>query len=360
MDVELRPVRGPGELAPAWQGLSARSDHGFFQSWGWIGTWLAALPANLAPLCLRARAGGRVVALGILVPHAVRRHGFVRARTLSLHETGSPALDQLTIEHNGLLLDRDCAAEAAVACLRFLVDRDFPIAWQELNFGGVPAPWRDRLAAVGLPVVVRQASPAPFVDLAALGPDDALAALSANTRQQVRRSQRLYGDLRLESAGDLAAAWSIWEELTALHQASWQARGRPGAFANPAFVGFHRRLIADRLPHGEIQLLRVAGAHGTVGCLYNFVYRGRVYAYQSGFAAAPDNRFKPGLVTHVAAIARNRAQGRRVYDFLAGDDRYKRSLATGATELHWLTLQRPTPALRLEAALRRLKDRLTR
>ena len=360
IDVTLQPIREPSALEDDWQDLSARADHSFFQSWGWIATWLAALPGDAAPLCLRACAAGRTVALGILVPHAVRRHGFVRARGLALHETGRPALDQLTIEHNGLLLDRGCAAEAAAACVGFLADRGCPVRWDELTFAGVPAPWRAWLAAADLPIAVRQESPAPFVDLQALGGGDPLEALSANTRQQVRRSRRLYGDLRLECAGDLASAWPVWEELTALHQASWQARGRPGAFANPVFTAFHKRLIAQRLPHGEIQLLRLVGARGTVGCLYNFVYRGRVYAYQSGFAAAPDNRFKPGLVTHAAAIAWNRAQGLQVYDFLAGDARYKRSLATGATELYWLALQRPTPTLRLERALSRLKLRLRR
>jgi hypothetical protein len=35
------------------------------------------------------------------------------------------------------------------------------------------------------------------------------------------------------------------EDMIPLHQAYWQSRGRPGAFANPEFLSFHRRLISD-------------------------------------------------------------------------------------------------------------------
>jgi hypothetical protein len=39
---------------------------------------------------------------------------------------------------------------------------------------------------------VRHGNPAPFVDFAGLGEADYLAGLSANTRYQVRRSDRCY------------------------------------------------------------------------------------------------------------------------------------------------------------------------
>ena len=48
---------------------------------------------------------------------------------------------------------------------------------------------------------------------------------------------------------------------------------------------------------GSVDLLRIAGTR-TLGLLLNFVHRGEVYAYQSGFAYTDDNRFKPGLLCH--------------------------------------------------------------
>jgi hypothetical protein len=84
-----------------------------------------------------------------------------------------------------------------------------------------------------------------------------------------------------------------------------------------------------------------------VGYLYNFRYRDRVLAYQSGFdyaASGPHGKgghAKPGLTCHHAAIVRARAEGAVSYDFLAGGDRYKTSLANAATTLHWLDVARP-------------------
>ena len=199
----------------------------------------------------------------------------------------------------------------------------------------------------------RQRKAAPFVDLASLGDDDYLRRLGANTRQQIRRSRRLYGEVSTEIADGAEAAARIWRELEALHQVTWRRRGKPGAFARDFFRAFHERLITERLQRGEIQLLRVAAEGGTIGCLYNFVYRGRVYAYQSGLAYGTDNRLKPGLVAHHEAIEASRRAGRRIYDFLAGGDRYKRSLATGSLNLVWGTAGR-SPPLALKSKTKRI------
>ena len=98
------------------------------------------------------------------------------------------------------------------------------------------------------------------------------------------------------------------------------------------------------------------GSKGTIGCLYNFVHRGRVYAYQSGFHASRDNRLKPGLVSHFKAIELNYRLGNRTYDFLAGDARYKRSLSNASNQLLWLVAQRPKFAFWAENRLRDLKN----
>ena len=49
-----------------------------------------------------------------------------------------------------------------------------------------------------------------------------------------------------------------------------------------------------------------------------------------------------------------------VYDFLAGDDRYKRSLATHGGRLFWLTLQKRRLSFSLERGLRAAKRLLWR
>jgi CelD/BcsL family acetyltransferase involved in cellulose biosynthesis len=122
---------------------------------------------------------------------------------------------------------------------------------------------------------------------------------------------------------------------------SWSRRGKPGAFADPAIRRFHRSLIATGLPRGEVDLLRIAAGGADVGFLYNFRWQGRVHAYQSGFYYPDNPQQKPGLTCHALAIEAYRAEGMRCYDFLAGDDRYKTSLAPDLVRLHWLELAHP-------------------
>jgi CelD/BcsL family acetyltransferase involved in cellulose biosynthesis len=73
------------------------------------------------------------------------------------------------------------------------------------------------------------------------------------------------------------------------------------------------------------------------GILYNFAFRKRMLAYQSGFSyGAAGPAAKPGLTCHHAAIQAASAQDIEFYDFLAGDDRYKRSLSDAATAQYWV------------------------
>jgi CelD/BcsL family acetyltransferase involved in cellulose biosynthesis len=113
-----------------------------------------------------------------------------------------------------------------------------------------------------------------------------IETLSANTRAQLRRVIRQFGALgalRLVEAMTAEDALRMLEDMIPLHQAYWQSRGRPGAFANPEFLSFHRRLITDGFPSGSVQVLRCEAADHVVGYLYNFVKDGLVYSYQSGF-----------------------------------------------------------------------------
>jgi CelD/BcsL family acetyltransferase involved in cellulose biosynthesis len=357
VSVELTPARGLAGLAEDWRSLEARADGSFFLSWRWIGTWLAELPAAIAPLCLRARAGGETVGLALLTPRRIRRAGLIAARQLHLNVAGDAGLDQLTIEYNGLLLDRRVAGDAARAMLdRLMGERGL---WDELVADGVVPSFADRLAANDGTVVLRQRSVCRYVDLGDLGPGDGLERLGPNTRHQIRRMHRLCADVRLEAATTAGEGEGFLAELIVLHQAQWRARGKRGAFGSDFLAGFHRRLVRDGVPGGDVQLLRARTGDGRpIGLLYNFVRDGHVYAYQSGFPLHADNRLKPGLLCHHLAILLNRERGMKIYDFLAGDSRYKRSLANREGELLWIAFQRPAARFAIERGLRRLKERL--
>ena len=104
--------------------------------------------------------------------------------------------------------------------------------------------------------------------------------------------------------------------------------------------------------HITLQLIKIYCGDSVIGYLYNFLWRGTVYCYQSGFRySTAEAKLKPGLVCHSLAIDYNRENGRSVYNFLAGDSRYKRSMSTDTHKLTWLILQRRRLRFRFENAM---------
>jgi CelD/BcsL family acetyltransferase involved in cellulose biosynthesis len=352
--VALEPLTDPASLKREWLGLQQRSDHSFFQSWTWIGCWLQMLPASIRPLVLRATCGGTLVGLGVFIRHRTIRHGFVVSSGLHLHETGRADLDQLTIEHNGLLVDREGPRAIIAKSLEHLTGLHHV---DELHFPGVPSQYLDLCAETSSHLEVKKTLPLHTVDLAEAADGGYERLLGNNTRQQIRRAMRLYdgASLAYAVAKDEEQALAFLADLQRLHQASWTARGKPGAFANPAFTAFHRRLVRESLARKEVEIAKISSSRGLIGYLYNFRMNGRVSSYQSGFHYEEDNRLKPGLVSHRLAIEHGLAAGEAVYDFLAGDDRYKNSLGTHCGRLYWLTLQKRRLSFSLERRLRGAK-----
>ena len=332
-EVTVSSVIDFAALEAKWRDLEMRSDASFFQSWTWTGCLVEERFPE--PVLVEARADGRTVALALFNR---------KDRTLHLGQTGDPTLDSIYIEFNGVLAEIGRDNGLTVACLR--AGRAGPIGGPKLDrilmhrlvLSGISGATAVAAAKIG-PVRYNSSLLAPSVDL--LDQNRCfLDRRSANIRQQLRRSNRDYamaGGILVDRADTLFRAYNYLDRMAALHQASWVARGYPGAFANPFFGRFHRALIERGLERGEIDLLRVAAGSRNIGLLYNFRHRGHSLAYQSGFDyAGAGPREKPGLTCHYEAIRFAARWGAGQYDFLAGDARYKRSLSDRTEMLHWI------------------------
>jgi len=222
------------------------------------------------------------------------RHGCLPVRVLALNQSAVAELDQPWIERNGFFgspasrFDHDI--ERLLQALK-----DDP-QWDELRLSGLmPAAAESALAAAsreGLIGRIEFDQPIYWVDLDRVRTErhgDYLAALSSNTRQQLRRSRRAVeqelGALSLEPAASTAQALE-WFELTApMHRARWgqssETHGSSG-FDNPEFIRFHQLLIESSMPEESIQYLRLTAGGSVLAYLYNFVLDGHVYFYLSG------------------------------------------------------------------------------
>lgn len=365
VEIDFLPAgRMPG-LETAWTDLESRADGSFFLSWYWIGCWLDHLPDWARPHVLVARRAGQVVGLAILCRRTVWRYGVVRTPSWLLHETGDRGIDNLTIEYNGILADRSCADEVTSACLLWMA-RNLP-GCDELVLAGLDQRTERSVRALadrlGYRLQVRRADSAKWVDLDAVRGQGGnyRAGLGKSTRAGVNRAIRLYearGGVDFQAASDERQALAFFDGLETLHRRVWAARGKTDAFSNPVFRPFHRELIRRGIGSGVVRLCRAAAGGTDFGYLYNFVWRGTVLNYQSGFAYESDNRMKPGLVSHVLAVEDALARGEAAYDFMAGSSGHKAHLSNEQSPMTWVSIGPDRLARKVEAGLARVDGSL--
>lgn len=360
----IDPIGAVPDLARRWQDLHERSGAGGFLSWPWICTALDT--AGARPWLFRMTIGDEWAALALLWPMTERRHGWLRVRQLRLNETGPGPQAAVPGEYQNLLCLPGREHEAWRALLQALNAPGAP-DWDELIVTNALEPLEHTVRRLHAHVHRRAESGSGFVDLSALRAagvttlEGYLATLGKSTRAQIQRSMRLYaqrGPLRLERVTRAADAAQAFNELTERHTAKWRARGKPGFDDFPVLRDFHHRLIAREVERGGVEVLRLWAGDTPFAWLYNLIDGPRVLFNAGGFAAETDKHLKPGLVAHALAIASHLQAGRDLYDFLAGDDRYKTNLGEPGPRFVSFAVQRATPGLRLEGALRRLKHRL--
>lgn len=343
--VESCSVSTSAQIQNDWLDLQSRSDCSYFQSWGWIRNWLERIAGDLEPVVIRVWSGQRVIGIGLFVARDLRRHILIRSKAMFLNEYPFDSRN-MVIEYNGLLAERGCAETVYDETIRHLIDTYDRC--DEFHFGAIEDGENlDALARsvpANLNFIHKEQSVTWQLDLDQLQPglDGYLNSLGKNRKAQVRRSISLYrdrGQLELTEAATTQQALAMFDELKVLHTRRWQSKGKGGAFANSRWEDFHRALIRDRFQKGEIQLLKVAVDDETIGCLYNYLWRRRVYVMQTGFSSSGDKRLMPGYVVHGLSIVHNKKRGFAVYDLMHGDSLYKRMICNRNSRLNWLVVQ---------------------
>jgi CelD/BcsL family acetyltransferase involved in cellulose biosynthesis len=307
------------------------------------------------PQLLTASFRGTKIGAAVLTHRNARRHLVLNLRQLHFNSTGAPELDCIMIEHNGFAGGEAQCPALWQSFLRWFA-REGMGEIDELIVPGAVRDMKNDLPA-GIRLLHRsEGSPAFSGTVSMDGLESVLSRLSANARQQLRRNLRDcagLGELRCESAPTVERALGWFDALKALHIASWSRRGKSHAFRFPFFETFHRALIAAGVPHGSVQMLRISAGSRPLGYLYNFRRGDRVFAYQSGFDDSLHN-LRPGYVCHALAMAASGGEGARTYDFLAGDNRLKRSLGRDRYAMNSICIGKLRPALELESAVRSL------
>jgi CelD/BcsL family acetyltransferase involved in cellulose biosynthesis len=128
-----------------------------------------------------------------------------------------------------------------------------------------------------------------------------------------------------------------------LHQERWNLDGKPGVFAAPRFIEFHRNLIGEWLPRGRAVLARLSLGGKAVVVLYGFITGRKFDFYQSGARREITGPLRsPGILAHLLLMRTLSDRGVTEYDFLRGSSSYKLRLATRENRLAGVRIWRPT------------------
>ncbi len=351
---ELIPAHAYPALAGDWSALQERAAGAPFTSWHWVSTWLDLLPEAIRPTVFRATDDTGLLALGLVVERRQRGPGrLVWRRSLHMQGTGDVDMDEITVEYTGLLARRGGESAAYASFLACLADG--PRDWRRLR---IPATADAAVIDAVIPATLQASSvsrqPSYFVDLAGLrmrGTPYA-ATLPRKTRGNLGRIRRAYerhGTLRVEVATDPAQALDWLHRLRELHQRRWTARSGAGAFSSRFFDAFHQRLVARGAASGFTRITRISAGELVVGYLYNLEWRGTLYFYNAGLDYGLLDRYdNPGTVSLLALIEAGIGQGYDAIDFLAGNQDYKRRLATSSRTLHWIDIRPRGPRMAAE------------
>ncbi len=318
----------------------------------WIITWWRVFGAHdgrrLSALAVRD--GRELVGLFLLLSRRHWYHQVVPMRRLELLASGEDEEDEILSEYLGPIAASGREAEVIAAIADHLAaHRD---GWQELVLPALDGQSPSVLAiapafrARGFACEEKPFGECPFIALPKRWEDYPLA-LSSDDRYMVKRSLRDFErwagkTAKVEVARsheDLLRGKAILHQL---HEHRWQANGKDGVFASEVFRRFHDRLMPALLDRGELDLRWLVANGEPVSVSYSVLCDNRLYYYQGGRATNVPKGVRPGIVLHLYAIRDAIEAGRLEYDFLAGDARYKRDLATATRPLIQLRIAHPS------------------
>lgn len=343
------------EICEQWMEFQEKAKPSYFQSWAWIGPWWEHSGKFFEAEFFTVTRNNTPIAIAIFTPTKKRRHYLITSRQYHLNESGAREYD-FTIEHNGILTTEPDGKDIAGAIIKNILSNHANI--DEIVFSGVSKNNYNDYLLAGLehgllPQDIR-ISKYSFIDLDKLRDQkiDFISTLSSNTRSRIRRSIKAYetkfGPVNIEEAANLNQALLFLDQLKYLHQEHWMSKGKAGSFDNKHWENFIKSMIKMEFEEGRVQLLRVSAGETDIGYILNLIHDGYINMLQSGFKYYPDNKMKPGYVSHYLAIQHNIDKNNHVYDFLAGDSQYKDSLSADNDELYWFTLQKRKPKFFLE------------
>jgi CelD/BcsL family acetyltransferase involved in cellulose biosynthesis len=313
-------------LAPEWRRLARMRVHrGLCTTYEWYRAWLDNVAPTATPFVISVRReGGELIGLAPFCKKPIQDLGF-RLRAIGFGGREVVSGDYLDIlalpESRAFVIDSVLAALAATDISLF--------SFEELVLGGDMHAAVERWAAAhGFGIRRQEFRICPFVALPA-DFESYLLSLSGSFRYHIKRRTRKLiidegfavtvcsGESQLESALDT---------LIRLHLNRWAASRQPGTLGRPGMRQFLASLCKAAPEPGRVKLYLLSRGDEAIAALLTFWFGDTVYYYQAGWSGnTAVAKFSPGVVL-MGRVIEDAVSGRmRYFDFLRGDEEYKRN-----------------------------------
>ena len=155
-----------------------------------------------------------------------------------------------------------------------------------------------------------------------------------------REKKRLFKihDVKLNKVDSIKELDSALENLFHLHNNRTKNKGIVSTFSSPKIYSFHRDLMFKIYDKGWLSIYFLCSDNNPIAAAYGFVFGKRYSYYQSGMDMKWE-KFSPGKIL-IFEIIREEFQKNGVleFDFLAGDENYKKFWTNHTRELFTITI----------------------
>ncbi|HUK88887.1 MAG TPA: GNAT family N-acetyltransferase [Blastocatellia bacterium] len=288
------------------------------------------------------RDGPRLIGLAPLLCRKHMYRGRLPFQRIELLGTGEDTADEICSDYSNVVAERGAEEDVCRALVQALSRGQLgrwdelivPMAAGDQGFSGKLIQSFDSASFMTSAQIVNSS---PYIPLPSTW-DEYLQTLSSDNRYYLNRSMRDFnnwagGEIEFKCASNPEELADGKRILMDLHSERWRGDGKPGVFTSSRFREFHDKVMPILLAEKALELAWLEVRGEPIAALYNIVWNGKVYSYQSGRKLTLPRGLRPGVVVHSYAIRQAIQMGRREYDFLAGESQFKRKLSLAARPL---------------------------
>ena len=344
-------VEGLDRLREEWDDLLAADAYrNPFLSFTWTRSWLRSFAASYDRfLVLRVEEPGQFRGI---VPLIVRRtwSGGIPVRSLEFPGGDDSVFKGPVAEGDaGKLVDR--VMRGLMSDVR---------GWDTLAFDSLPddSPWVTQLGHAfhqrSLHSDRHPTHPSPYLRLPG-NYDDLRKSLKKSLRQNLSRKLNMAEreGVVFERLTGAAIRAEHFHEAQDVERRSWKGQRGIGIFVDEPHMSLHAGLLDDNSPFDlDLLFLRIGGQ--AIAFQYGFLLGNRYYAYNTSYDEA-FQRLSPGMLAINSLLLELIPTGIEVFDFLVGEDGYKRDWTSDSRGLEGFTVFQNSLAGQLAFGVERLR-----